>query len=110
MDATYVFPMSSNAAVYDMQMQINQKIIQAEIKEKDQAQEIFNAANENSNTATQLEQQRPNVFQMSLANINLDVPIVIKMKYTELLGPEKSKYRFAFPTVVYQLHTVGGEK
>ena len=45
-DATYVFPMSSKAAVYGMEMIVNERTIRAEIRRKDEAQAIFDDANE----------------------------------------------------------------
>jgi len=109
-DATYIFPMSSNAAVYSMQMILDDRVIDAEIKEKEEAQQIFEDANAAGQTATLLEQQRPNVFQMSLANIQPGEVLQVKMKYTELIEPEKGVYQFVFPTVVGPRFTNGTEE
>ena len=108
-DATYVFPMSSNAAIYAMEMIINQKTIKAQIKRKAEAQTIFDNANEAGNTASLLEQERPNVFQMSLANINSGDTLKVRMIYTELLVPTKSVYQFVFPNIVGPRFTTNGE-
>ena len=56
-DATYVFPMSANAAIYAMEMIINQRTIKAQIKRKDEAQTIFENADSAGMTATLLEQE-----------------------------------------------------
>jgi len=109
-DATYVFPMSTNAAVYSMQMILDERIIDAEIKEKAEAQQIFDQANESGQTATLLEQERPNVFQMSLANIQPGQVLQVKMKYTELIEPEKGIYQFVFPNIVGPRFTNGTEE
>jgi len=100
LDATYVFPMSTNAAVYSMQMLLDDRVIDAEIKEKAEAQQIFDEANANGQTATLLSQERPNVFQMSLANIQPGEELRVKMSYTELIEPEKGIYQFVFPNLV----------
>jgi len=110
LDATYVFPMSTRAAVYSMQMIVDDRVIDAEIKEKAEAQEIFEEANENGQTATLLDQQRPNVFQMSLANIEAGSTLKVKMNYTELIEPEKGIYQFVVPTIVGPRFTTGGEE
>ena len=47
-----------------------------------------------------LEQQRPNVFQMNVANILPGDIINVELKYTELLVPEEGVYEFVYPTVV----------
>ena len=100
LDATYVFPMSTNAAVYSMQMILDHRVIDADIKAKAEAQQIFDEANTNGQTATLLEQERPNVFQMSLANIQPGQELRVKMRYTELIKPEKGIYQFVFPNLV----------
>ena len=68
-NASYVFPASTRAAVYSMRMQIGNEIIVAKIKEREQAKQDFEKAKEEGKSASLLEQQRPNVFSMSLANL-----------------------------------------
>lgn len=108
-DATYIFPMSTNAAIYAMEMQVNDRLITAVIKEKEEAQTIFEEANEAGQTASLLEQHRPNVFQMSLANIESKDTIRVRMTYTELLVPRDGIYQFVFPTIVGPRYTTDGE-
>lgn len=108
-DASYVFPMSTNAAIYGMEMQIDDRTIVAEIRRKDEAQEIFDQANDDGLTASLLEQERPNVFQMSLANINSGDTLKVRMVYTELLVPTDGVYQFVFPNIVGPRFTTNGE-
>ncbi len=108
-NATYVFPMSTNAAIYSMQMIVQGRVINAEIKRKDEAQEIFENASDSGYTATLLEQHRPNVFQMSLANINPGDTLKVRMTYTELVEPEKGIYQFVLPSIVGPRFTTNGE-
>ncbi len=108
-DATYVFPMSTNAAVYSMEMIINDRTVKAVIKRKDEAQTIFENADSVGLTAALLEQNRPNVFQMSLANINSGDSLKVRMVYTELLVPNNGVYQFVFPNIVGPRYTTNGE-
>lgn len=108
-EATYVFPMSTNSAVHAMQMQIENRLIVAEIKERSEAQHIYEEAIENGQTATLLEQERPNVFQMSLGNILPGDTILVTIEYVELLKPTERKYQFVFPTVVGPRYTENNE-
>jgi Ca-activated chloride channel family protein len=100
LEATYVFPASTHAAVYAMTMQVEERILKAEIKEKKEAREIYEKAVEEGRTASLLEQQRPNMFKMSIGNIMSGDSIIIEMKYTELLIPEDKLYQFVYPNVV----------
>jgi Ca-activated chloride channel homolog len=99
-NASYVFPASTRAAVYAMRMQIGNEIIVAKIKEREQAKQEFEQAKEEGKSASLLEQQRPNVFSMSLANVMPQEQIEIELRYTELLVPTDSVYEVVFPTVV----------
>lgn len=99
-EAIYVFPLSTRAAVHSMKMKIGERTIIAKIKEKNEAKEIYRKAREEGRTASLLEQKRPNVFQMNVANIMPSDLIEVELKYTEILIPEEKIYQFVFPTVV----------
>src|SRR6476619_5563098 len=99
-NASYVFPASTRAAVYAMRMQIGNEIIVAKIKEREQAKQDFDKAKEEGKSASLLEQDRPNVFSMNVANIMQNDTIAVELKYTELLVPTEGTYEFVYPTVV----------
>ncbi len=98
--ATYVFPASTRAAVYGMRMRIRDEIITAKIKEREIAKQEFEAAKKEGKSASLLEQDRPNVFTMKLANVMPQDQIEIELRYTELLIPSDGQYEFVYPTVV----------
>ncbi len=99
-NARYVFPASTRAAVYSMRMRIGDQVIVAKIKEREQAKQEFDKAKQEGKSASLLEQQRPNVFSMSLANIMPGDQVEIELRYTELLAPTDGIYEVVFPTVV----------
>ena len=96
----YIFPGSTRAAVHGMKMVIGDRVIQAKIKEKEQARKTFETAKKEGKNASLLEQQRPNVFSMEVANIMPGDTVEIELSYTELLVPENGTYEFVYPTVV----------
>ena len=69
LEAIYVFPGSTRAAVHAMRMTIGERVIEAEIMERQKARETYETAKKAGKTTSLLEQQRPNVFQMNVANI-----------------------------------------
>ena len=83
-----------------MQMKIRDEIIYAKIKEREQAKQEFEQAKKEGKSASLLEEQRPNVFSMSLANIMPGDDVAIELRYTELLVPTDGIYEFVYPTVV----------
>ena len=99
-NARYVFPASTRAALYSMRMQIGDQIIVAKIKEREKAKAEFDEAKQAGKSASLLEQDRPNVFSMSLANIMPGDQVEIQLRYTELLAPTDGLYEVVFPTVV----------
>lgn len=106
-EAVYIFPASTRAAVHHMEMKVGSRIIKAEIKEKQQARKIYEDAKESGKRASLLEQHRPNVFQMNVANILPDETVEVIMHYTEFLIPEDQKYSFVYPAVVGPRYTGG---
>lgn len=99
-NASYVFPASDNVTIHGMRMIIGDNIVTAKIKEKEEAKEDFEEAKSEGKSASLLEQQRPNVFTMDIANIMPGDNVRIELHYTELVEPEENIYQFVFPTVV----------
>ncbi|HEX5706978.1 MAG TPA: VIT domain-containing protein [Pyrinomonadaceae bacterium] len=99
-NASYVFPASTRAAVYGMRMRIGDQVIVAKIKEREAAKQEFETAKQEGKSASLLEQERPNVFSMSLANVMPQDQIEIELRYTELLVPTSGVYEVVYPTVV----------
>ncbi|MES2583136.1 MAG: VIT and VWA domain-containing protein [Pseudomonadota bacterium] len=99
-EAKYVFPGSTRAAVHGMNVRLADRLITAKIKEKQQARVEYDAAKQAGKTAALLEQHLPNVFQMNVANILPGDDVKVELRYTELLVPTNGNYQFVFPTVV----------
>ena len=98
--ARYVFPASTRAAVYGMKMKIGDRVIVAKIKEREEARKEYEEAKKAGKTASLLEQDRPNVFSMNVANILPKDRIEVELRYTELLVPTDGIYELVYPTVV----------
>jgi len=99
-EAIYIFPASTRAAVYAMKMTIGERTLMAKIAKREEARREYEEAKQSGKSASLLEQQRPNVFQMNVANILPGDVIHVEMKYTELLVPTDAVYEFIYPTVV----------
>src|SRR3954468_536789 len=98
--ARYVFPASTRAAVYGMTMTVGDVRTVARIRERKQATREFEAAKQEGKSASLLEESRPNVFTMKIANVLPGDTIAVELKYTELLVPTDGTYEFVYPTVV----------
>ena len=98
-NARYVFPASTRAAVYGMKMKIGDSVVTAKIKEREAAKQTFEQAKKEGKSASLLDQERPNVFTMNVANIMPGDKVDIELRYTELLIPTDGIYEFIYPTV-----------
>ncbi len=99
-EARYIFPGSTQAAVHAMTVRLGDRLLTARIKEKQQARIEYQAAKAEGKTTALLEQQRPNIFEMNVANILPGDDVAVELRYTELLTPRDAIYGFVFPTVV----------
>jgi Ca-activated chloride channel family protein len=99
-EARYVFPGSTGAAVHAMSVRLGERLITAQIREKQRARLEYDTAKREGKTTALLEQDRPNVFSMNVANILPGDDVRVELKYTELIAPHEGLYRFVFPTVV----------
>jgi Ca-activated chloride channel family protein len=104
-EAVYVFPLGTKSAIHGMTMRIDDRTIEAQIEERLKAQKIYQNAKDQGQVVSLLEQERPNVFQMKVANIMPGDEIEVIVKYTEYLVPDEGIYQFVFPTVVGPRYT-----
>ena len=108
LEATYVFPGSTRAAVHGLEMKIGDRVVEAVIEKKEKARRVYETAKREGQTASLLEQHRPNVFQMNLANILPGDIIEVTLSYTEWLMHEGGEYSLVYPTVVGPRYEGGG--
>ncbi|MGE0886936.1 MAG: VIT domain-containing protein [Blastocatellales bacterium] len=99
-EAVYVFPLPVNAAVDDMTMIVGERTIKGKIKRREEARQIYEAAREAGQVASLLDQERPNIFTQSVANITPGATVKVTISYVETLKYEDGSYEFVFPMVV----------
>src|SRR5215203_6299518 len=109
-EAVYVFPLPNNAAVDDMTMRIGERTIRGQIKRREEAREIYEAAKSNGQVASLLDQERTNIFTQSVANILPGEKVIIEISYVETLKYEDGSYEFVFPMTVGPRYIPAGVK
>ena len=99
-EGVYVFPLPTNAAVDHMRMKIGERIVEGEIREREQAKKIYNQAKREGKKAALIDQERPNLFTNSVANIgpyetvSIEIQYQQTVKYEQILGEGKFELRF----------------
>ena len=97
-EAVYTFPLSQNSAVDAMTMKIGERTINGRIMKREEARKVYEQAKNDGKTASLLDQERPNIFTQSVANILPNEKIFIEISYVETLKYEDGSYEFVFPT------------
>jgi Ca-activated chloride channel family protein len=99
-EAVYIFPLPHDAAVYDLEIRIGNRIIRSEIHERQEAKRVYEQAKSDGKRAALLEEERPNIFTASVANIMPGDHIDVRLRYVQPLRWDEGKTRLVFPMVV----------
>src|SRR5262249_55740577 len=69
LEAVYVFPLPESAAVDTLLVRVGPRVIEGQIREREEARQAYQVAQQEGKKASLLEQERPNIFTVSVANI-----------------------------------------
>ncbi|MCA9467397.1 MAG: hypothetical protein KC643_18400, partial [Nitrospira sp.] len=82
-EAVYIFPLPQHAAVDDMTITVGDRVVKGKIKKREEARAIYEAAKRRGHVAGLLDQERPNIFTQSVANILPGEQITVTISYVE---------------------------
>ncbi|HEY3065703.1 MAG TPA: marine proteobacterial sortase target protein [Methylomirabilota bacterium] len=99
-EGVYVFPLPETAAVDHLRMRVGERVIEGVVRERVAAKTTYETAKRQGRRATLVEQERPNVFTTSVANIPPGAPITVEIEYQHALAYEAGQFRLRFPMVV----------
>lgn len=99
-EAIYTFPLPEDGAVRDFEMRTGTRVIRGLIQRREEARANYEQARERGETASLLEQERPNIFTQSVANIEPGQAIEVTLEYVDTLDYETGTYSLAFPMTV----------
>ncbi|HEX7811821.1 MAG TPA: marine proteobacterial sortase target protein [Burkholderiales bacterium] len=99
-EGIYVFPLPENAAVDRLRMQVGDRLIEGQIRERVQARAEYEAARERGSLASLIEQERPNIFTSSVANLGPGQTLTVVIEYQQALRYQDGSVSLRFPTVV----------
>jgi Ca-activated chloride channel family protein len=107
-EAVYSFPLPQDAAVDDMTMQVGGRKIKGRVMRREEARKTYEEAKARGSVASLLDQERPNIFTQSVANIPPFQPARVVISYVETLRYEAGSYEFTFPMTVGPRYTPAG--
>jgi Ca-activated chloride channel family protein len=99
-EGVYVFPLPENSAVDVLKMVVGNRVIVGDIKERQEAKQIYETAKAAGQKAALLEQERPNLFTSSVANIGPGDSIVIQIEYQETVRQSAGVFSIRVPMVM----------
>ena len=99
-EGVYVFPLPDNSAVDTLKIVSGTRVIVGEVKEKQEAKAIYQEAKNNGEAAALLEQDRPNMFTNSVANIGPHEKILVQIEYQQTIAQSSGTYDLRLPLVV----------
>jgi Ca-activated chloride channel family protein len=98
-EAVYVFPLPESAAVDTLEMQIGERRIFGRVEERAEAQSMFERAKSEGRKASLIEQERPNLFTSSIANLGPGESVTITFAYHEDLRYDAGRFSLRVPMV-----------
>ena len=99
-EGVYVFPLPDESAVDSLRMQIGDRFIEGMIEERQKAKAIYEQAKSEGKKTALLEQERPNLFTNSIANIGPGETIIVQIEYQETVRLTDDQFSLRFPMVV----------
>jgi Ca-activated chloride channel family protein len=99
-EGVYVFPLPEDAGVDEMRFIVGDRVIQGVIKERAEAQRIYEQAKHKGQRASLINQERANIFTTALANIAPGDQIAVEIEFQETLDFDDGDFTLRFPTIV----------
>ena len=99
-EGVYLYPLPDNAAVDTLKMTVGNRVIIGRIKPRGEAREIYETARQEGKRAGLVEQQRPNLFTNSVANIGPGETVLVVIEYQMTLPQVDGKTSLRLPLVV----------
>jgi Ca-activated chloride channel family protein len=107
LEGVYVFPLPETAAVDHLRMHVGDRIIEGQIKERSEAKKVYEKAKQEGKRTSLVEQERPNIFTTSVANIGPGERVIVEIEYQETVRYDQGTFQLRFPMVVGQRYIPG---
>ncbi len=99
-EAVYVDPLPDGGAVDTLRMVVGDRIVIGDIKERVAAKALYEDAKRAGHKASLIEQERPNIFTSSVANIGPGERVIVQIEYQEPVRRSGNSWSLRVPLVV----------
>jgi len=100
LEAIYAFPLPPDAAVTDMLFRVGDRVVLSEVRRREEAKRVYEQARQEGRTAALTEQERPNLFTQSIANVPPGETVAVVLRYVHEVPFQDGRYQFHFPMTI----------
>ena len=100
LDALYIFPLPLDAAVSELTLRIGERMMCGEIHARAEAQTMYEEAAARGAGAALVNQQRPNLFSVEVANLQPGELVEVRLRFFRQVPFDDGWFTLAIPTVV----------
>ncbi|BCA62867.1 hypothetical protein HMP09_2101 [Sphingomonas sp. HMP9] len=105
MEAVYLYPLPDEGAVDSLKMVVGQRVIVGRIARRAAARALYEKAKASGQKAGLVEQQRPNMFTNSVANVGPGETVLISIEYQAPVRELDGAFSLRLPLVVGPRYT-----
>jgi|KBSSwiStaDraftv2_1062776.scaffolds.fasta_scaffold05229_12 Ca-activated chloride channel family protein len=106
-EGLYVFPLSADSAVDELLMHVGERVIRGDIQPRDKARAAYETARSEGRRASLVDQERPNMFTTSVANIAPHSSITVEIAYLETIARRDGRYTLRLPLAITPRYNPG---
>jgi len=106
-EGVYVFPLPERSAVDGLHMVVGERVIEGQIREREEAKQVYEQAKREGRKASLVEQERPNLFTTSVANLGPNETVEVVLHYQEDLRYDTGRFTLRFPLVAPPRYVTG---
>lgn len=107
-EGIYIFPLPDDAAIDRLLIHVDDRVIRGSVKERAEAARVYDKAKQAGQRASLLDQERANIFRLSVANIPPGAEVAVEIGWQKRLVPDDGWFSLALPTVVAPRYIPGG--
>jgi len=99
-EAIYTFPLAARAVLLDIEFELGGKKLSGIAVERKEAEQEYEKAIEDGNTAILLEKSSEDLYTVNLGNLMAGEEAVVRYRYAEPLVREQGRLRLVIPTAI----------
>jgi Ca-activated chloride channel family protein len=108
LEGQYLLPLPDGAAVHTMKLHIGTRVIEGEIREREQARAEYRAAAAAGQRTSLVEQAQTNVFRTAVANVAPGETVRVEIGYWQRVRYRDQRFELVFPLDFVPRYDLGG--